>query len=141
MFKTVQDSAVLEAGPRGRDGVQLWLHVETEIWPWFYIEVVQSQGTKKYRTMLMLPNIAELANVLASQTSRVKVEQVYLLTPATFNQTTGWQMEGLSKIEIGKASKNLFDHVYCTVENGGRYSLSDTSGELYSPALKTIFQK
>ena len=134
MFKTTE-AASLFPNPMGQDGVQFWSLVEHEIpWPWFYLQVVQEDAKAAFRTMLMLSSTEDLAAIASTQTHEAWLEKAYLVTPGDINGSSGWQLEGLLKVEVLKNvhSSNLGARFY--VENGQIRSL----GEVWQEATSGV---
>lgn len=108
--------------PKGPDGVQLWSLVEHEIcWPWFYVQVVQAFGDKRFRTMLMLPNRSIFEDVVSAQTDKVWLDQAYLVSPGNVNGTRKWRMEELLEVESVRNAEGDEVDICCTVAGGQKY--------------------
>lgn len=125
MFKTAEATALFPK-PMGHDGIQFWSLVEHEqLWPWFYLQVVQEDSCSAFRTMLMLSSTEELAAIASAQTCGVWLEKAYLVTPGDMNGTSGWQLENLLGVEVLKDvnDANLGAKFY--VENGQVRSLGE----------------
>lgn len=138
VFKTTEQSALFPA-PSGPDGVQFWTHVEHEVlWPWYYLQVVQTTATDEMRTMLMMSSTAELADAVLACTEHVWLEAAYIVTPADINDSSGWNLERLLEVVTFRNEKDFPTGVRHLVDSGRVYSLGEP-GSSHSVYCAKVF--
>ncbi|TFB37868.1 hypothetical protein [Pseudomonas sp. F01002] len=132
MFKTTERSAIFPA-PSGPDGVQFWHHVEHEVhWPWYYLKVVQDFGDEEMRTMLMVSTASDLADIVSARTDSVWLEEAYIVTPGSINESGSWKLESLLEVVVLR-NERCFPAEVCHVVTGGQiYKLGQ------SPCLQSV---
>ncbi|EPH5796715.1 hypothetical protein ACS2R3_004244 [Pseudomonas aeruginosa] len=75
MFKTSRNAELLPGLSTAPDGVQFWSYVELEVtWLWFYLQIVEDDGNEAFRSMLMVPSVPLLEQVIAAQTEHAWLE-------------------------------------------------------------------
>ncbi|HCA5869192.1 TPA: hypothetical protein MXR76_006760, partial [Pseudomonas aeruginosa] len=75
MFKTSRNAELLSGLSTAPDGVQFWSYVELEMtWPWFYLQIVEDDGKEAFQSMLMVPSVPLLEQIIAAQTDHAWLE-------------------------------------------------------------------
>ncbi|MDH1684904.1 hypothetical protein N5E30_25550, partial [Pseudomonas chengduensis] len=125
VFKTSRNAELLPGLSTAPDGVQFWSYVELEVTsPWFYLQIVEDDGKEAFRSMLMVPSVPLLEQIIAAQTDHAWLEQAYLVNPGHMNKADRWMMEPLLEVSsIRDAQGNELGHQY-RVESGRTYSTS-----------------
>lgn len=68
MFKTNRNAELLPGLSSGPDGVQFWSFVEQEVaWPWFYLQMVEDDGRDAFQSMLMVPTLPLLEQIVGAK--------------------------------------------------------------------------
>ncbi|GGM29798.1 hypothetical protein ACFQDN_20835 [Pseudomonas asuensis] len=135
MFKTNRNAELLPGLSNDPAGVQFWSFVEQEIaWPWFYLQLVEVDGQEIFRSMLMVPTIPLLEQIVAVKTDNAWIEQALLVSPSSLNKTGRWMMEPLVEVcSIRNEQDRELGYVY-RVEGPKTYSTLDF---LVNEPLKT----
>lgn len=82
---------------------QYWQYVEqSTVWPWFYVELVRAGRGGRVASMLMIPNVPVLEQVLKAVNSDNWLSQVLVVTPSDVNGSRRWQMEPLIELSVAK---------------------------------------
>jgi hypothetical protein len=125
VFKTSRNAELLPGLSTAPDGVQFWSYVELEMtWPWFYLQIVEDDGNEAFRSMLMVPSVPLLEQVIAAQTEHAWLEQAYLVSPGHMNEVGRWLMAPLLEVlSIRDAQGSELGHQY-RVEGDRTYSTS-----------------
>lgn len=125
MFKTNRNAELLPGLSNGPDGVQFWSFVEQEVaWPWFYLQMVEDDGKEAFRSMLMVPTLPLLEQIVEAKSDHAWIEQAQLVTPAHINKTGRWMMEPLLEVSVIRNEQGQ-EHGYEYVVEGNRtYSIS-----------------
>jgi len=125
VFKTSRNAELLPGLSTAPDGVQFWSYVELEMtWPWFYLQIVEDDGKEAFQSMLMVPSVPLLEQIIAAQTDHAWLEHAYLVNPGHMNNAGRWMMEPLLEISsIRDAQGNVLGHQY-RVEGDRTYSTS-----------------
>lgn len=125
MFKTNRNAELLPGLSNGPDGVQFWSFVEQEVaWPWFYLQMVEDDGTEAFRSMLMVPTPPLLEQIVAAKSDHAWIEQAQLATPAHINKTGRWIMESLLEVSAIRNEQGQELGYEYRVEGGRTYSIS-----------------
>jgi hypothetical protein len=110
--------------PPARDThIQYWQYVEqSTIWPWFYVELVRAGKEDRVASMLMIPNVPALEQVLAELNGSKWLSQALVVTPSEINGSRRWQMEPLSELRVARSRDHKpLGYIY-QVEGGGVYT-------------------
>lgn len=103
MFTTYRSSEIQLpdlSNPQYGD-TQIWPYVEQELmYPWFYLNVLRIGSAESDTCMLLIPHARDVASLVRRETSRMRVEQVQIVTPAHVNGTDRWLMEPVNKISV-----------------------------------------
>jgi hypothetical protein len=122
MFTTHRHAEIPLASVFG-ETYQLWRFVELEQHrPWFCVTLNIGRGRANWRTMYLVASEAELEQMLEGIAANAKVEDVQVITPASLNGSSVWQMEPLAELV------RIFD----TDEKVLGYDLKTASGAIYS---------
>jgi len=125
VFKTNRNAELLPGLSNGPDGVQFWSFVEQEVaWPWFYLQMVEDDGKETFQSMLMVPTLPLLEQIVGAKSDHAWIEQAQLVTPAHINKMGRWMMEPLLEVSaiLNEQGQELgYD---CVVEGGRTYSIS-----------------
>jgi len=105
---------------------RVWSFVEQELLlPWIYLQVSRRSGREDYVSMLMIYHAHELKEFIDAQSIRMRVEQVYLVTPPQVNGQIRWLMEPLMMAGIVADPQDGSHFIVYQVESGMKYSLRD----------------
>lgn len=125
MFKTNRNAELLPGLSNSPDGVQFWSFVEQEVaWPWFYLQMVEDDGKEAFRSMLMVPTLPFLEQIVAAKSDHAWIEQAQLVTPAHINKTGRWMMEPLLEVSAIRNEQGQELGYEYRVEGGRTYSIS-----------------
>lgn len=125
MFKTNRNAELLPGLSSGPDGVQFWSFVEQEVaWPWFYLQMVEDDGRDAFQSMLMVPTLPLLEQIVGAKSDHAWIEQAQLVTPAHINKTGRWMMEPLLEVSAIRNEQGQELGYDCVVEGGRTYSIS-----------------
>lgn len=125
MFKTNRNAELLPGLSNGPDGVQFWSFVEQEVaWPWFYLQMVEDDGKEAFQSMLMVPTLPLLEQIVGAKSDHAWIEQAQLVTPAHINKTGRWMMEPLLEVSAMRNEQGQELGYECVVEGGRTYSIS-----------------
>lgn len=96
MFITHKPAEIFLGAYLGDDSTQYWQYVEqTTHCPWFYARVGRQQGSEALTSMVMLPSISALEQLLNEQGADIWLLDIQLVSPAYLNGSDGWKMERL----------------------------------------------
>ncbi|MDH0155028.1 MULTISPECIES: hypothetical protein [Stutzerimonas] len=125
MFKTNRNAELLPGLSNGPDGVQFWSFVEQEVaWPWFYLQMVEDDGKEAFRSMLMVPTLPLLEQIVEAKSDHAWIEQAQLVTPAHINKTGRWMMEPLLEVSVIRNEQGQELGYEYVVEGNRTYSIS-----------------
>lgn len=125
MFKTNRNAELLPGLSYGPDGVQFWSFVEQEVaWPWFYLQMVEDDGKEAFRSMLMVPTLPLLEQIVEAKSDHAWIEQAQLVTPAHINKTGRWMMEPLLEVSVIRNEQGQELGYEYVVEGNRTYSIS-----------------
>lgn len=140
MFMTYKHAELLPGDVLGDPRVQHWQFVEQEIHcPWFYVELVRDYGDEKVGSMLMLPTVPALQQVLEELGDRLWLAQAFLVSPGHLRGEKNWLMEPLAEVSVAEDDEyNQPGYVY-RVEGGGSYSTHPACGRVSLRTTEVIF--
>jgi hypothetical protein len=99
MFITHKPAEIFLGAYLGDDSTQYWQYVEqTTHCPWFYVTVGRQQGIEALASVVMLPSISALEQLLNEQGPDIWLLDVQLVSPAYLNGSDGWKMERLLEV-------------------------------------------
>jgi hypothetical protein len=125
VFKTNRNAELLPGLSNGPDGVQFWSFVEQEVaWPWFYLQMVEDDGKEAFRSMLMVPTLPLLEQIVEAKSDHAWIEQAQLVTPAHINKTGRWMMEPLLEVSVIRNEQGQELGYEYVVEGNRTYSIS-----------------
>jgi len=126
MFTTYPQAELWLGSLIGQSGERTWSFVEQDgLAPWFYVQIGRKRGVAKETYMLMLCSTAELGQLIEEKSASVWLEQAYLISPPSVNNTESWLMEPLSEIEVAIGGDSRRSRVIFRLTNGNIYSLDD----------------
>lgn len=140
MFITHKQAEIFLDAYLGDDSTQYWQYVEqTTHCPWFYVKVGRRQGSEALTSMVMLPCISALEQLINEQGADIWVLDVQLVSPTYLNGSDGWKMERLLEVRetVDDLSKEAA-YVY-SLEGGHIYieALGASTSDLQN--LRIIF--
>ncbi|MFP3679486.1 hypothetical protein SB725_20510 [Pseudomonas sp. SIMBA_041] len=140
MFKTYSHAELLPMSVFADAGVQHWQFVEHEMrYPWFYMELVRDHGDDIVGSMLMIPTVPILQQMLLELDDRSWFAQAYLISPGYLRGEKSWVMEPLIEVSIAEDDAyNLEDYIF-RVEGGACYSIQHEKRCGNLKITKTIF--
>lgn len=99
MFITHKPAEIFLGAYLDEDSTQYWQYVEqTTHCPWFYVRVGRQQGIEALASMVMLPSISALEQLLNEQGAEIWLLDVQLVSPAYLNGSDGWKMGRLLEV-------------------------------------------
>ena len=127
--------------PSGADThIQYWQYVEqSTMWPWFYAELVSVCKEGSAASMLIIPSVAMLEQVLADLNANKWLTQVLVVTPSDLNGSDRWQMEPLIDLSIARNRQNKTLGYIFQVENGRVYTTCHQLNNLELELSVSIF--
>ena len=82
MFKTYSHAELSPAGIFGEPASRHWKFIELELHhPWFYVELVRDYGDDIVGSMLMIPTVPILQQMLSELDDRSWLAQAHLMSP------------------------------------------------------------
>lgn len=99
MFITHRQAEIHLGAYLGDDSTQYWQYVEqTTHCPWFYVKIGRRQGSEALTSMVLIPSISALEQLLDEQGADIWLLDVQLVSPAYLNGSEGWKMERLLEV-------------------------------------------
>jgi hypothetical protein len=138
MFITHKPAEIFLGAYLGDDSTQYWQYVEqTTHCPWFYVKVGRQQGSETLTSMVLIPSISALEQLLNEQGADIRLSDVQLVSPGYLNGSDGWKMERL--LELRETVDDIRAgavYVY-SLEGGHIYTedLGSCSSDLQSPRI------
>ncbi|UQS16344.1 hypothetical protein [Pseudomonas sp. HS6] len=138
MFITHKPAEIFLGAYLGDDSTQYWQYVEqTTHCPWFYLRVGRQHGSEVLTSMVMLPSISALEQLLNEQGADIWLLDVQLVSPAYLNRSDGWKMERV--LEVRETVDDISEeaaYVY-SLEGGHIYTeaLGSCRSDLQSPRI------
>ncbi|WEK28483.1 MAG: hypothetical protein P0Y58_16375 [Candidatus Pseudomonas phytovorans] len=140
MFITHKQAELALGELLGDGSTQCWQYVEqTTHCPWFYVKVAFQQDNEAFTSMLMLPSISSLEQVISEQTAGLRLLDVQLVSPGYLNGSDGWMMEKL--LELRETVDDIREeavYVY-SLEGGKIYTEGLGSAEADTKSVRIIF--
>lgn len=104
----------------GNARVRHWQFVELEMqYPWFYMELVRDYGDDIVGSMLMIPTVSILQQMLSELDDRSWFTQAYLMSPGYLRGENRWVMEPLIEVSIAEDEANNLECYVYRVQGGG----------------------
>ncbi|VVN69557.1 hypothetical protein PS834_00323 [Pseudomonas fluorescens] len=101
MFITHKPAEIFLGAYLGDDSTQYWQYVEqTTQCPWFYVRVGREQDSEALTSMVMLPSISALEQLLNEHGAGIWVLDVQLVSPTYLNGSDQWKMERLLEVRV-----------------------------------------
>lgn len=137
MFRTMREAELVIGADRLRNGLQFWSFIELEtIWPWFYVETVESCADFDHVGAILAANIQLLKDIVVVENSSAKIKEVQIFSPGYMNGTKSWRMEVLHSVkELTNKDGSLVGYEY-EVDGGVIYS---TAADSYEDCFRTTF--
>ncbi|NMZ71230.1 hypothetical protein SAMN05216370_4140 [Pseudomonas peli] len=105
------------------EDIQYWQYVEqSTIWPWFYVEQVRIHDGDRVASMLMIPSVPVLEQILTELNGSKWLTQVLVVTPSDLNGSTRWQMEPLIELSVARSPELKPLGYIFQVEDGRLYT-------------------
>lgn len=140
MFMTYRHAELLPGGILGDPRVQHWQFVEQDIHcPWFYVELVRDYGDEQVGSMLMIPTVPVLQQVLGELGDRLWLSQAFLVSPGHLRGEKNWLMEPLTEVCIAEDDENNHPGYVYRVEGGSSYSTHPACGRAKLRATEVVF--
>ncbi|WP_296180001.1 hypothetical protein [Pseudomonas sp. UBA1879] len=125
MFKTYSHAESGSADVFREAGAHRWKFVELEMHhPWFYIELVRDYGDEIVGSMLMVPTVPILQQMLLELNERSWLGQAHLMSPGHLRGEEGWLMERLVEVSIVEDETGTMEDYVYKVEGGASYGVS-----------------
>lgn len=124
MFKTYKHAELCSADIFGEPSSRRWKFIELDLHhPWFYVELVRDYGDDVVGSMLMIPTVPILQQMLSELDDRSWLAQAHLMSPGHMRGGHDWVMEPLQEVSIAEdASGKEEDYIYKVV-GGACYSI------------------
>ncbi|MQT76172.1 hypothetical protein [Pseudomonas helleri] len=129
MFKTYSHAEVGPAAIFGEAGAHRWQFVELEVvYPWFYVELVRDYGDDIVGSMLMIPTVPALQQMLLELDERSWFSQAHLMSPGYLRGGGNWMMEPLVEVDVAENDSGTIKGYVYRVEGGACYSIEHPAG-------------
>lgn len=123
MFKTYRHAELSPAAVFGGGVASYWQFVELEVHhPWFYIELVRDYGDDIVGSMLMVPTVPILQQMLSELDERSWFGQAHLMSPGHLRGGDNWKMEPLIEVGVAQDNKGEVEGYLFKVAGGVSYS-------------------
>lgn len=130
MFKTYNHAELGPADIFGEPSTRHWQFIELEMHhPWFYFELVRNYGDDIVGSMLMIPTVPILREMLLELDDRSWFAQAHVLTPGHMREGGEWMMERLVEVSVAQDDSGTTKGYVFMVEGGGCYSLYHSPGD------------
>ncbi|GLH45893.1 hypothetical protein RS3R6_30720 [Pseudomonas atacamensis] len=124
MFKTYRHAELSPAGIFGEPGSHHWKFIELELHhPWFYVELVRDYGDDIVGSMLMIPTVPILKQILSELDDRSWFAQAHLMFPGHMRGGNDWVMEPLQEVSIAEDFSGTEEGYIYKVVSGACYSI------------------
>lgn len=129
MFITHKQAAIHLGAYLGDDSTQYWQYVEqTTHCPWFYVKIGRRHGSETLASMVLLPSISALEQLLDEQGAEIWLLDVQLVSPAYLNGSEGWKMERLLEVRETLDDMSVRTAYVYSLEGGHVYTEDVGSG-------------
>ncbi|WP_224790566.1 hypothetical protein [Pseudomonas fluorescens] len=126
MFKTYSHAELGPAAVFGDASTHHWQFVEMEVHhPWFYFELVRDYGDDIVGSMLMIPTVPILQQMLLELDERSWFAQAHLISPSYLTGKPNWIMEPLLEVSLVHDDSGTIDGCIYRVESGACYSIQN----------------
>lgn len=127
MFKTYKH-AELSPAVFGEPYTRHWQFIELELHhSWFYVELVRDYGDDVVGSMLMIPTVPILQQMLSELDEHSWFAQAHLMSPGHMRGETHWVMEPLEEVSVAEDASGTIEGYIYKVVSGSCYSVN------YSP--------
>lgn len=140
MFKTYSHAELGTAAVFGEAGARHWQFVELEMhYPWFYIELVRDYGDDIVGSMLMIPTVPILQQILLELDERSWLTQAHLMSPGYLRGGNTWVMEPLIEVSVAEDYAGTIEGYVYRVEGGACYSFQHAADHNNLKVTEVIF--
>lgn len=123
MFKTYQYAELSPAAAFGGSAGRYWQFVELEVsHPWFYLELIRDYGDDIVGSMLMVPTVPILQQMLSELDERSWLGQAHLMSPGHLRGGDSWVMEPLIEVSVAQSDTGEVEGYLFKVAGGATYS-------------------
>lgn len=123
MFKTYRHAELSPVSTLGEPFSRLWQFIELELHhPWFYVELVRDHGDDIVGSMLMIPTVPILQQMLSELDDHSWFAQAHLMSPGHMRGGDDWMMEPLIEVSVTEDGSGSIGGYLYKVEGGKSYS-------------------
>ncbi|MBI6556867.1 hypothetical protein YA0850_31435 [Pseudomonas veronii] len=123
MFKTYRHAELSPAAIFGEPSTRHWQFIELVLHhPWFYVELVRDHGDDIVGSMLMIPTVPILQQMLSELDERSWFAQAHLMSPGHMRGGSDWVMEPLEEVSIAEDASGTIEGYIYKVASGACYS-------------------
>jgi len=124
MFKTYKHAELSPLVSFGGASARYWHFVELELQhPWFYMELVRDHGDDIVGSMLLIPTVPILKQMLSELSDRSWFAQAHLMIPGHMRGASDWGMEPLKEVSIAENASTAAEGYMYEVMGGAHYSI------------------
>lgn len=124
MFKTYSHAELGPAAVFADAGARRWQFVELDMHhPWFYIELVRDYGDDIVGSMLMIPTVPILQQMLLELDEYSWFAEAHLISPGYLRGGGNWVMEPLIEVSVAEDDTGTIQGYVYRVEGGACYSI------------------
>ncbi|MHA7117072.1 hypothetical protein ACX0KM_23465 [Pseudomonas promysalinigenes] len=124
MFKTYRHAELSSADIFGEPSSRRWKFIELELhYPWFYVELVRDYGDDIVGSMLMIPTVPILKQMLSELDDCSWIAQAHLMSPGNMRGGKDWVMEPLQEVSIAEDASGTEEGYIYKVVGGACYSI------------------
>lgn len=125
MFKTYTHAELSSIANLGEHSVHYWQFIELELHcPWFYMELVRDYGDDIVGSMLMIPTVPILQQMLSELDDQSWFAQAHLVSPGHMRGGGNWMMEPLDEVSIAEDASGMIEGYIYKVVSGECYSIN-----------------
>ncbi|BAW27005.1 hypothetical protein [Pseudomonas putida] len=140
MFKTYSHAELGPANVFGGRGARHWQFIELEMpHPWFYVELVRDYGDDVVGSMLMVPTVPILQQMLSELDESSWFAQAHLMSPGYLRGEKNWVMEPLIEVSFAEDTAGAMEGYLYKVEGGASYSINHTADHSNLKIIEIIF--
>lgn len=123
MFKTYRHAELSPAAIFGEPYTRHWQFIELELHhPWFYVELVRDHGDDIVGSMLMIPTVPILQQMISELDDHSWFAQAHLMSPGHMRGGDSWVMEPLIEVSVAENGLGALEAYLYKVEGGACYS-------------------
>ncbi|APO80963.1 TPA: hypothetical protein ACHTCR_000223 [Pseudomonas putida] len=140
MFKTYRHAELSPASIFGEPSTRHWQFIELELHhPWFYVELVRDHGDDIVGSMLMIPTVPILQQMLSELDDHSWFAQAHLMSPGHMRGGDDWVMEPLIEVSVTEDGSGCIGGYLYKVEGGKSYSIHYASSRENVKVKEIIF--